>query len=80
MAHAKLCLITLGTRALFPDENLLTPYWVVLRHSQAALREFMELPAPLVAHRAAADVAILDDIVKVVYSVNLCAWLLSTLF
>ena len=34
------------------------------RHSQADLRAFLELPPPLVAHRAAADVAVLDEIVK----------------
>lgn len=34
------------------------------RHSQADLRAFLELPPPLVAHRAAADVAILHEVVK----------------
>lgn len=34
------------------------------RHSQADLRAFLELPPPLVAHRAAADVAVLDEVVK----------------
>lgn len=34
------------------------------RHSQAELRAFFELPPPPVAHRAAADVAVLAEIVK----------------
>ncbi|KAL0035623.1 hypothetical protein WJX79_003704 [Trebouxia sp. C0005] len=34
------------------------------RHSQADLRAFLELPPPLVAHRAAADVAVLDEVVQ----------------
>ena len=34
------------------------------RHSQAELRAFFELPPPPVAHRAAADVAVLAQIVK----------------
>ena len=34
------------------------------RHSQAELRAFLELPPPLVAHRAAADIAILAEIVQ----------------
>ncbi|DBB01647.1 TPA: hypothetical protein ACH3X1_000283 [Trebouxia sp. C0004] len=34
------------------------------RHSQADVRAFLELPPPRVAHRAAADVAILHEIVK----------------
>ena len=37
---------------------------LMLRHSQAALRAYLELPLPLVAHRAAADVAILEEVVK----------------
>lgn len=38
--------------------------WCLHRHSQAELRAFLELPAPPVAHRAAADVAVLAEIVK----------------
>lgn len=34
------------------------------RHSQAELRAFFELPPPAVAHRAAADVAVLAEIIK----------------
>ena len=34
------------------------------RRSQAELRAFLQLPPPLVAHRAAADVAVLAEILK----------------
>ena len=36
----------------------------MFRHSQADLRVHFELPPPLVAHRAAADVEVLHNIVK----------------
>ena len=44
-------------------------HMMLCRHSQAELRAFFELPRPPVAHRAAADVAVLAEIVNALANV-----------
>ena len=46
------------------EQKRLASFICLYRRSQAELRAFLQVPPPLVAHRAAADVAVLAEILK----------------